>query len=80
METPDSAMIRAREAFEKSGLTLVQLGEAMGYSGDVARKSAWQFLNKTGDPRLSMLRKFSSAVGIPVADLLAEPVPKKKPK
>jgi hypothetical protein len=29
----------------------------------LARKSAWQFLNKANDPGLSMLRKFASAVG-----------------
>jgi len=80
MESTDAAMLRARELFEKSSLNLVQLGEAMGYSGDVARKSAWQFLNKTADPRLSMLRKFASAIGVPVADLLGAPGPKKKTK
>jgi hypothetical protein len=30
----------------------------------IARKSAWQFLNKTTDPRISMLRKFAKAMGI----------------
>jgi transcriptional regulator with XRE-family HTH domain len=68
----DQAMLRIRELFEKSGLTLDDLGQRMGYSGGVARKSAWQFLHKTCDPRLSMLRKFAQAVGVPVAALLAE--------
>jgi hypothetical protein len=45
----------------------------MGYSGDVARKSAWQFLNKTADPRLSMLRKFADAMDITVTSLFKEP-------
>jgi hypothetical protein len=45
----------------------------MGYAGDVAQKSAWQFLNKTSDPRFSKLRKFAAAVGVPVANLFAEP-------
>ena len=31
--------------------------------------SAWQFLNKTNDPRLSMLRKFAAAVGCSVKSL-----------
>jgi transcriptional regulator with XRE-family HTH domain len=78
MDPPDAVMLRARELFEQSGLTLDQLGQAMGYEGDVARKSAWQFLNKTTDPRLSMLRKFAAAVGVPVSDLLAEPKKRSK--
>jgi hypothetical protein len=50
----------------------------MGYEGDVTRKSAWQFLNKTVDPRLSMVRRFAEAVGIPVESLVAEPKPVKR--
>src|SRR5438045_3877618 len=72
MNTTDAAMLRARELFEKSGLTLDELGQKMGYEGDVARKSAWQFLNKTADPRVSTLRKFAAAIGVPVADLFSE--------
>jgi transcriptional regulator with XRE-family HTH domain len=65
-------MARVRAAFEGSGLTLDELGQRMGYTGDVARKSVWQFLNKTADPRLSMLRKFAAAVGVSMVDLFAE--------
>ncbi len=53
--------VRAR--FEKSQLTLDEPGTKMGYPPSTARKSAWQFINKTNDPRLSMLRKFAQAVG-----------------
>ena len=53
-------------------MPLDELGVAMGYEGEVARKSAWQFLNKTADPRLSMLRRFAKAMGITVEELLAE--------
>ena len=63
-------MERARTAFEKSGLSLEELGQRMGYDGDSARKSAWQFLNKTVDPRLSMLDKFSDALNIRLNELL----------
>ncbi len=35
-------------------------------------KSPWQFLNKTNDPRLSMLRKFAAAVGCSVKSLFEE--------
>lgn len=37
-----------------------------------AHRSAWQFIQKTNDPRLSMLRKFASAVGVKVSALLKE--------
>jgi transcriptional regulator with XRE-family HTH domain len=66
----DTAIKKARVAFEKSGKSLDQLGKEMGYEGDVARKAAWQFLNKTADPRLSMLRRFAKAMGISVKNLL----------
>jgi len=64
------AMERARLIFDKSGLSLDALGQRMGYSGDVARKSAWQFLHKTTDPRLSMLKRFAEAMNVSVADLV----------
>lgn len=64
-------MQRAAKLFEKSGKSLDELGTAMGYEGDVARKSAWQFLNKTTDPRLSMLRKFAKAMGVPLSELVS---------
>lgn len=63
-------MERARVIFEKSGLSLVALGKRMGYSGEAARKSAWQFLHKTSDPRLSMLKRFAEAVNVSLADLV----------
>jgi transcriptional regulator with XRE-family HTH domain len=66
----DPAMLRTRQAFKASELTLEQLGERMEYEAKMARISAWQFLNKTSDPRLSMLRRFAEAVGIPVDDLV----------
>jgi hypothetical protein len=52
------------------GKTLDELGVAMGYSGDVARKLAWQFLKRTTDQRLSMLRRFAKAMGVNVKDLV----------
>jgi transcriptional regulator with XRE-family HTH domain len=63
-------MERARLLFENSGLSLDELGQRMGYSSAVARKSAWQFLNKTTDPRLSMLQKFAEALGLSVASIV----------
>jgi transcriptional regulator with XRE-family HTH domain len=63
-------MLRARAAFTASGLTLDELGDRMGYPEATRRKSAWQFLRQTRDPRLSMLRKFAKAVGVPVKELV----------
>jgi hypothetical protein len=65
----DPSMVAVRAAFEKSKLSLDELGVKMGYPKESARKSAWQFLNKTNDPRLSMLRKFAQAVGCSVKSL-----------
>ena len=67
---PEPVMVRARQLFEESQLTLEQLGERMGYESEARRTSAWQFLNKTADPRLSMLRRFAKAMGVDVKDLL----------
>ena len=65
-----SVMGRVRSLFEKSGLSLDDLGQKMGYEGDTARKSVWQFLNKTTDPRLSMLQRFADAMNVSLADLV----------
>jgi transcriptional regulator with XRE-family HTH domain len=63
-------MERVRLVFRMSGLSLDELGKRMGYSGEPARKSAWQFLTKTTDPRLSMLRRFADAVHVSIVDLV----------
>ena len=66
----DPAMRKAAIVFEASGKSLDQLGLEMGYPAESARKSVWQFLNKTADPKLSMLRRFAKAMGVPLGDLL----------
>jgi hypothetical protein len=71
IDAPDPAMKKVQALFEKSGKTLEQLGIEMGYPKETARQSAWQFM-KTNDPRLSMVRRFAKAVGVPVDDLVAE--------
>lgn len=60
-QLPDKVMLRVRQLFRQSGLTLDSLGQRMGYRGSTARKAAWQFVSRTNDPRLSMLRKFAFA-------------------
>jgi hypothetical protein len=66
----DPVMATVRQRFEKSKLTLDELGEKMGYPKPSARKSAWQFIHRTNDPRLSMLRKFAAAVGTTLKSLV----------
>jgi transcriptional regulator with XRE-family HTH domain len=69
-DTTDPALLRARDTFKKSGLTLEELGLRMGYAADTARKAAWQLLHRTNDPRLSMLRKLAAALDVPLRDLI----------
>ncbi len=68
--SPESVMKKANQLFEKSGKTLEELGLAMGYVEGTARRAAWQFLNKTSDPRFSMLCRFAEAMGIEPKELL----------
>jgi transcriptional regulator with XRE-family HTH domain len=62
-------MQAVRERFEKSGMTQQELGEKMGYAPETARQAVSQFL-KSGDPQVSMLRRFAKAVGVSVSTLL----------
>ena len=74
----DPAMAAVLVAFEKSELSLHELGVRMGYPVETARMSAWQFIQKTSDPRMSMLRRFAKAMRIPIETLVAERSAKKK--
>jgi transcriptional regulator with XRE-family HTH domain len=74
----DPTMIRVRAHFKESGLTLHELGVKMGYPEETARKSAWQFIQKTDDPRLGTLRKFARAMGVSLQELIEDEA--KKPK
>lgn len=49
----DDVMDNIRRAFERSGMTLGELGEGLGYEGPTARKRAWFLLYRTTDPRIS---------------------------
>jgi transcriptional regulator with XRE-family HTH domain len=68
----DSAMAAVLARFKESGLSLHELGVKMGYPEATARMSAWQFITKTDDPRISMLRRFAKAMGITLSQLLDE--------
>ncbi|MEX1232085.1 MAG: helix-turn-helix transcriptional regulator [Planctomycetaceae bacterium] len=65
----DPAMGRVRDRFEKSGMTQQELGERMGYPPRSARQAVSQFL-RSGDPQISMLRRFADAVGVSLKKLI----------
>ena len=65
----DPVMEAVRKRHKAAKLTLQQLGEKMGYAPSSARQAAHQFL-KSGDPQISMLRRFADAVGIKLETLL----------
>jgi transcriptional regulator with XRE-family HTH domain len=65
----DPVMEAVRKRAEASGMSYQELGEKMGYAPSTARQAVWQFL-KSGDPQMSMLRRFAAAVGVKVETLL----------
>lgn len=65
----DPVMESVRQRAAESGLTQQAMGEKMGYAPESARQSVSQFL-KSGDPQISMLRRFAKAVGISLTTLL----------
>jgi hypothetical protein len=66
----DPSMRKVLKLVEKSGKTLDEIGVAMGYPAETARQSVWQWLRKTKDPRVSVLRRFAKAIDADVRDLL----------
>lgn len=67
----DPVMKTVQSRLEASGMTYQELGEKMGYEPQSARQAVSQFL-KSGDPQISMLRRFAEAVGISLARLLKD--------
>lgn len=65
-----ATMDRISARFAETGMSLDDFGQRMGYPKLTARKSAWQFLNGTNDPRLSMIEKAAAALGVSVSELL----------
>lgn len=70
-------MTKVRDWFKESGLSLHDLGLKMGYDPETARQSAWQFM-RSGDPRISMLRRFAVASGMPLEELVGVKKARKK--
>jgi transcriptional regulator with XRE-family HTH domain len=50
-------------------MTRQELGGRMGYAPTSARQAVSQFL-KSGDPQVSMLRRFAKAMGVKVQGLI----------
>jgi transcriptional regulator with XRE-family HTH domain len=62
-------MVAIRKALGASGMTQQELGERMGYPVESARKSVSQFL-RSHDPRVGMVRRFATALDVPISRLL----------
>jgi transcriptional regulator with XRE-family HTH domain len=67
----DPSVKKAKALFEKSNMTMNELGLKMGFPPETARQAVFQFL-KVSDPHISSLRRFAKAMDIPLADLLDE--------
>ena len=67
---PERVMNNIRNAFERSGMTLNELGEGLGYDGPTAKKRAWLLLNRTSDPRISTVLAVAQALRVNVRDLV----------
>ena len=66
----DRVMDNIRKAFQRSGMTLNELGECLGYDGPTAKKRAWFLLYRTSDPRISTVLVVAEALGIRLSDLV----------
>ena len=66
----DRVMDNIRKAFQRSGMTLNELGECLGYDGPTAKKRAWFLLYRTSDPRISTVLVVAVALRIKLSDLV----------
>jgi hypothetical protein len=66
----DRVMDNIRIAFERSGMTLNELGEGLGYHGPTATKWAWVLLYRTSDPRISTVLAVAETLGVKINDLV----------
>ena len=65
----DGVMNNIRSAFKRSGMTLHELGEGLGYHGPTAAKRAWFLLHRTSDPRISTVIAVAETLGVEIGDL-----------
>ncbi len=66
----DRVMNNIRNAFERSGITLNELGEGLGYDGPTGKKRAWFLLYRTSDPRISTVLAVAKALDVKIGDLV----------
>ena len=66
----DGVMDSIRNAFKRSGMTLNELGEGLGYHGPTATKRAWILLYRTSDPRVSTVLAVAQTLGVKISDLV----------
>ncbi len=68
--TTNRVMDNIRNVFERSGMTLNELGEGLGYDGPTAKKRAWFLLHRTSDPRISTVIAVADTLGVKISDLV----------
>ena len=66
----NGVMDNIRAAFERSGMTLNELGEGLGYHGPTATKRAWFLLYRTSDPRISTVLAVAETLGVKINDFV----------
>ena len=66
----DGVMDSIRNAFKRSGMTLNELGEGLGYHGPTATKRAWILLYRTSDPRVSTVLAVAKTLGVKISELV----------
>jgi hypothetical protein len=65
-------MNNIRSEFERSGMTLTELGGGLGYHGPTAKKRAWSLLYRTSDPRISTVIAVAHTLGVMINRLLKQ--------
>ncbi len=66
----DRVMDNIRNAFERSGITLNELGQGLGYDGPTATKRAQFLLYRTSDPRISTVLAVAKTPGVMIGGLV----------
>ena len=66
----DRVIDNIRQAFERSGMALTELGEGAGYAGPTARKRAWFLLYRTPDPRISTVLLIAKTLEVEIGNLV----------
>ena len=70
MTLSEKIITKAKKHFEKSGMTLEELGVKMGHDPGTGRQKVWLLFNRTTDLRMSTVEKLAEALGVKVKDLL----------